>query len=739
MPQQPDQLTAAEISRLAGVTRATVSNWRRRHPDFPQPSGGTETSPAYDRRKVESWLAARGQLPTPSPEDELRAELRRHPSGAAAADRLLSFVLGTERIGPEGRTWLLGLPAADLLRHTREAIRAHAPEASPVEHDEFQGHDVPLLSAALQCVHENGAIATLNVLAEHQPAATGVRGSHYTPEPLTDLMADLVDTGGYPKSVLDPACGSGNLLAAAARRGAETLHGQDIAPGHVGHAAVRLSILAPEAEVRIRSGDSLRRDAFPELAADAILCNPPYGDREWGHEELGLDQRWEYGLSPKSESELAWAQHCLAHLEPGALAVMLMPPGVAERVAGRKIRAELVRRGALRAIMALPAGTAQPLHIGLHLWVLQRPSSDKGKAEPVLFVDSTADDEPDGRKAESSEPNRLSTGPVTATSGEHKRVGRKALVWEDLQRTVLMAWRKYFDNPEGFEIIPGAARVVFVPDLLDEMVDLTPARHVRTAPPAVQPDQHAETGRALRSRLRRAADALAAMSGGQGWEPAGAEPVPWRTAAVADLIRGGALTLHRATSLAQVTRSRTAQAHIPHLDDDIPAVDLRVITARDVTDGRSASSRLSESRLAEPLEVRRGDVLLTEMFQGGVGAARVADEQDIGCALGPHLLLLRVDPQRLDSWFLAGFVAAEKNLNSAAVGSTIKRIDARRLRVPLLPLEEQRQYGTAFRRLRALRKAADLAERLAAETVRELGAGLTSGSLLPPSTDQPIS
>lgn len=44
MSQPSAQMTAAEISRIAGVTRATVSNWRRRHDDFPAPSGGTTSS-----------------------------------------------------------------------------------------------------------------------------------------------------------------------------------------------------------------------------------------------------------------------------------------------------------------------------------------------------------------------------------------------------------------------------------------------------------------------------------------------------------------------------------------------------------------------------------------------------------------------------------------------------------------------------------------------------------------------
>src|ERR1700728_4488500 len=64
-------LTAADIARLAGVTRATVSNWRRRHADFPAPSGGTDASPAYDRAEVEAWLAARGALPELPPGERL--------------------------------------------------------------------------------------------------------------------------------------------------------------------------------------------------------------------------------------------------------------------------------------------------------------------------------------------------------------------------------------------------------------------------------------------------------------------------------------------------------------------------------------------------------------------------------------------------------------------------------------------------------------------------------------------
>ncbi|MEV6490806.1 N-6 DNA methylase, partial [Actinoplanes sp. NPDC051633] len=56
-----NEVTAADIARIAGVGRAAVSNWRRRHPDFPSPVGGPATSPTFAWPEVESWLTANGR------------------------------------------------------------------------------------------------------------------------------------------------------------------------------------------------------------------------------------------------------------------------------------------------------------------------------------------------------------------------------------------------------------------------------------------------------------------------------------------------------------------------------------------------------------------------------------------------------------------------------------------------------------------------------------------------------
>ncbi|GAA2454098.1 N-6 DNA methylase [Streptomyces macrosporus] len=701
MPKPSAQVTAADISRMAGVTRATVSNWRRRHEDFPAPAGGTDASPLYDLQAVRAWLRARGHVAAATPAEELRTVLRLH-SGDSAATRALPLVLAAARRDKDALTALTELPDADLATRAGGAVAELSGTVPGADAVRYQPGDADLLRALLRCVRDDGGQSALDVLAERELDDSAASGAYQTPEPLSDLMARLLApaTDPYPSRVFDPACGSATTLVAAARLGATHLYGQDVLSVQAQRSAVRLALAAPDADVAVRDGDSLRADAFPGLTVDGVLCAPPYGVRDWGHDELAYDPRWAYGLPPRAESELAWVQHVLHHLEPGALAVLLLPPAPAARPSGRRVRAELLRGGALRAVIALPPGAAAPLHIGLHLWVLQRPEPDGGGGRgSVLFVDTA--EEPAG--------NRRGTGSVD---------------WDRLTGTALTHWRAFAEDPSGFVSVPGTAHAVPVIDLIDDVTDLTPARHVRAAGPAASPADIARQTRELYGRLTESVKSLAASGGHGDWRPAGDQLRSWRTATVSDLTRGAALTLHQ-TVPAGGRGKRVAE--LPKEYAGRP-----VLTGQDVATGTPASGELdtpmSAYAVAEP-----GDVILPRVLSSYRGvAARVADERDAGHVLGPTLFLLRPDPDRLDPWFLAGFLSAEENISSASTLGTSVRLTPGHLRVPLLPLEEQRRYGEAFRRLHDLRAAARRAAELAAEAVDLTALGLTSGALLPP-------
>ncbi|MEV7488625.1 N-6 DNA methylase [[Kitasatospora] papulosa] len=709
MPQPPAQLTAAEISRIAGVTRATVSNWRRRHDDFPAPSGGTDSSPLYDLVDVRKWLGARGHASTADPAEELRTTLRLHPGGGGMTGALLPLALATARRTPEELTALAGLSDAELVARADRAVADLAELVPGAEAVHFAVPDVDVLRALLRCVQDDASgEAALAVLAERELEDSAASGTYRTPVQLADLVARLVP-GPYAQ-VMDPACGSGSLLSAAARRGATVLYGQDSVPVQAQRSAVSLLLAAPDADITVRAGDSLRADAFGGVTSDAVLCNPPYGDRDWGHDELAYDARWAYGVPPRAESELAWVQHALSHLAPGGHAVLLLPPATASRASGRRIRMELVRSGALRAVVALPPGAAAPFHVGLQIWVLRRPEPAGPAHTSVLFVDTS---EAAGAGADTTTVGSTRTG--GAASGT--RTGRTPLNWTALTETALTQWSAFAKDPDAYADEPGTARAVPVVDLLDDVVDLSPARHVRASRTDIAPAELAQEADEVRRRLVAGAKSLGKAAGYDDWSAAGPAPRVWRTATASDLSRGGALTLLRT---APDSKGSAGAAQVS-----------AVLTGLDIARGTAPSGDPSGLRADGAPVIAAGDVLVRAVAGGSGAMARVADDADAGALLGHQVHLFRPDPARLDPWFLAGFLGAEENIASASTGSTVLHVSPGRLRVPLLPLEEQRRYGEAFRRVHALRTEAARATELAEETARLLVGGLTGGRLVP--------
>ncbi|MBM7056036.1 N-6 DNA methylase, partial [Streptomyces durocortorensis] len=547
MPENATEVTAAGIARLAGVGRAAVSNWRRRYADFPQPVGGTGTSPSFALSEVEQWLRDQGKLAEVPLRERVWQAVAGHPAGAGRAlihvgcalllvrdrptawlelagapDERMAALLPqamehvlTARLGPEangghgaGAPELAGVHTAGAHKpvgadvadspesarvHTAsppEPVRAHgagSPESARVHTPTTQEllPSVPLLRAAAELAAGIGAGQAFEFLLGRQLDANP-RQYTLTPPQLAELMVDLAEPPKCAdraareqpvRSVLDPAAGTGALLRAVG--GPAALYAQEVDPALAALTALRLALATegprraadgtqrPAPGPAVRTGDTLRADAFPELAADTVLCHPPFNERNWGHDELAYDPRWEYGLPARTESELAWVQHVLARLRDGGTAVLLMPPAAASRRSGRRIRAGLLRRGALRAVIALPAGAAPPYGIPLHLWILCKPEPGVRPAADLLLAD-TADlsgPAPDASASPGRPPGGKAAGGKTAGGG------RERFDWPAVRSAVLDAWRDRAD-------VEGVSRVVPVIELLDEDVDLAPARHL---------------------------------------------------------------------------------------------------------------------------------------------------------------------------------------------------------------------------------------------------------------------
>ncbi|MFG3301561.1 N-6 DNA methylase [Micromonospora chersina] len=633
--QETPTITAAEIARLAGVGRAAVSNWRKRHADFPAPVGGTAASPEFDLGQVEQWLHAQGKLP----------EL-------ASADRLW------RHLAAASQSPAAGLAAVGALLLARQRGQRPGRSADP--------QLKPLLPDIDALADELGPQGAFDALWQRF-SAPGPGRPFATPDDLADLMAGLAGVGGG--SVLDPAAGSGATLRAAVRAGCTSAYGQEIDEDLARLAGLWLALRDVAGEVC--TGDSLRADAFAGRTFDAVVCHPPFGVTNWGDEELGHDPRWIVGTTPRTEPELAWAQHALAHLRAGGHAVLLMPPTVASRRAGRRIRAELLRRGALRAVIALPPGVAAPHGVPLHLWVLRRPAADAPPAARTLLIDAAGGD----------------------PAATYPRI--------------LAVWRAFAAAPDAEVEEAGFARAVPVIELLDEEVDLTPARR-----------QPAVGGEATGEHLVRTRERLAAIVGDLPELMPQVTPAPegpdGEFLSVGELARAGALQL-----LGPI-RASSSEGGEPSVRGPL------VLTVQDVLSGEGPSGR-DDGRLDQEIRLAAGDVVVPMIARQLTARVVTTD----GALLGRNLYLLRPNPAALDSWFLAGQLRTSANEKQASSLSGTLRFDIRRAQVRRLSLEEQRAHGEAFQRLDAFESAIRQAAALGAELVQLTADGLANGGLRP--------
>jgi type I restriction enzyme M protein len=281
----------------------------------------------------------------------------------------------------------------------------------------------PTVGAADNVPNEQMGLIFENLIRRFNELANETAGDHFTPREVIRLMANilfidddqLLATPGSVRKLLDPACGTGGMLAeaqnylrrhhAAARL---FVYGQDYNKRAYATAASDMLMKQVDHNGRgnnVRFGDSFTDDQFSGESFDYFLTNPPFGVDwkkqkrviEQEHDKLGDAGRFGAGLPRVNDGSLLFLQHMVAKFEPvqpelhkngSRLAIVFSGSPLFTGGAGSgesDIRKWIIENDWLEAIIALPEQMFYNTGIGTYIWIVTNRKANERKGKIQLI------------------------------------------------------------------------------------------------------------------------------------------------------------------------------------------------------------------------------------------------------------------------------------------------------------------------------------------------------------------
>ncbi len=272
-----------------------------------------------------------------------------------------------------------------------------------------------------------------NLIRRFNELANETAGDHFTPREVIHLMVDLLfyedddllRRPGTVRTMLDPACGTGGMLAEAQsymrrHNGAAKLYvyGQDYNKRAFATAASDMLMKQIDHNgggENIRFGDTLLLDPevgdrFQGRKFNYLIANPPFGvdwkkqqkEIQRESEKLGFKGRFGAGLPRVNDGSLLFLQHMISKFEDvdpkaqkyGSRAAIVFSgsPLFTGGAGGgeSEIRRWIIENDWLEAIVALPEQMFYNTGIGTYIWLVtnRKAAERRGKIQLVDARDS---------------------------------------------------------------------------------------------------------------------------------------------------------------------------------------------------------------------------------------------------------------------------------------------------------------------------------------------------------------
>jgi len=253
--------------------------------------------------------------------------------------------------------------------------------------------------------HEMGYIFE-ELIRKFSEQSNEAAGEHFTPREIVRLMVRLVfqDDSGAGKSLYDPACGTGGMVAAAEEYTRERcpgacleIAGQELNPESYAICKAD-ALLRGHTAGSIALGNSFTHDAFSGRKFDYILSNPPFGV-DWRKvekqvrtesEKLGFRGRFGAGLPRVNDGSLLFLQHMLSKMKPEGTRIAVVfhgsPLFAGDAGSGEsEIRRWIFENDWLEAIVALPDQLFYNTGLATYIWLLTNRKSPARQGKVQLI------------------------------------------------------------------------------------------------------------------------------------------------------------------------------------------------------------------------------------------------------------------------------------------------------------------------------------------------------------------
>ncbi|WP_071337303.1 N-6 DNA methylase [Streptomyces albidoflavus] len=699
-------VSRADIARLAGVKRPAVTNWERRHEDFPGPAGpsGRAGADVFRADEVAAWLSRRtvpanarqeGELAGTTFGDRFRAGLDRGGFSAqefvhrllaesnrfrgdlSPADHMLLLLamVYTWGVSPEARGSASSLYSV-MRRVLERDIRAYDQITTLAEVFGRQGP-----GSRAECA------AVFDLLVDRYRNEYGRRegGELFTPRSLARTMARMLSVAApSPRSIHDPFCRAGEVLAAALAEVPGSEDGPLVAGETPSRDALRLTTMnlalhGAEDEVVLQGmaigpgGEHRWRGG----GFDWVVTNPPFALRLSPFEG---ERVWRYG-HPGFRGDFAWLQHVLDQLASGGRAAVVMPEG-AGFISGRaqQIREEMVEDGAVECVVALPSQLFANTAIPVNLWILTPPS---GRCDEVFFIDGSG---------------------LGRMSGPAQRELTEADTSAVVDAYIALRRGETMTGPAQ----PGAVagRAVGIDELRERQYRLTPRS---STVPEISLNDAQASEQSIARRMEEMASVEARLQGLSGdLERSGK---PWQGTWLRTPTSGSGTTPRSGWEerpLGEVAELTAGPGGRTRDTGDAAGVGVPMVRPAAMRGHRILHEEVTWVPLDEVdslarYRLRPGDVVMTRT--GTPGRCALVTETEEGWLFGSHLVRIRPAVELLHSSYLLGLLErpqAQSWISRRASGTTVRSLSLKELHhLPVLlpPLAEQRHIG---RRLNSL-------------------------------------